>query len=134
MLAFAIFAALLGLLGPFLLISFFIFLGRARIKFRFLSAILIAFSPSGAISTSSCIYPSSLQRLLVLGLEGGGGGRTSISTTTLLPGLTPPQPPPRPRPLLPDMNKLDCRSSDRGEASKKSHRPASRRSRLHIEG
>jgi hypothetical protein len=41
MLAFAILAAFLGLLGP-LLISFFASLGRARIRFRFLSAILIA--------------------------------------------------------------------------------------------
>jgi hypothetical protein len=45
MLPFAILAALLGLLEPYLLISFFVSLGRARIRFRFLNAILIAVLP-----------------------------------------------------------------------------------------
>ena len=75
MLPFAILAALLGLLEPYLLISFFVSLGRARIRFRFLNAILIAVLPIRSninffvhISITSTTAPR-------LGLEGGGGGR-----------------------------------------------------------
>ena len=59
MLPFAILAALLGLLEPYLLISFFVSLGRARIRFRFLSAILIAIlHPHQEQCQLLCIYPS----------------------------------------------------------------------------
>ena len=72
MLAFAILAAFLGLLGPFLLHSFFVF-GRARIRFRF---IISAIRMIIAILPIRSIYPSSPPRLLVLGLDGGGGGES----------------------------------------------------------
>ena len=74
MLAFAILAVLHGLIGPFLLTSFFVlWAGRASGSASSVPYSLL-FSPSGAISTSLCIYLSPLPRLLVLGLEGGGGG------------------------------------------------------------
>jgi len=60
-----ILAVILGLFGPFLLISFFVSLGRACIRFRFLSAILIAVLPirsnvnlSVHISITSTTAPS----------------------------------------------------------------------------
>ena len=120
MIAFAILAAFPGLLGPFLLISFFVSLGRARIRFRFLiSAILMIIAILPIMSNFNFFVHISIISTTAPSPRSGwwrGGGEHRYQPHCYQ--VVHHQVVNHHDHDHPAMNKIDCRSSDRGESVK----------------